>query len=82
METQNLAGLSHTLQTIAAASLIFAACLYISKLNFQAQLAKLPALNYEGGKSTRAIFLQSAKKMYIEGYRQVSCAKPHSSLVC
>jgi hypothetical protein len=73
MDIQHWAGVSHALQTIAAASLVFAACVYLPRLNFKAQLAKLPPLDYEGGINSRTAFLQSAKKMYLAGYQQVGC---------
>jgi hypothetical protein len=73
MEFQNFAGLAHTLQTAAIAALIFAACAYIPKLKYRAQLAKLPVFSgANGGEKHRQGYLNSAKVLYKEGYQKVS----------
>ncbi|CAO2651171.1 Nn.00g094680.m01.CDS01 [Neocucurbitaria sp. VM-36] len=69
MDFQTFAGLSHTLQTVVLAILIFAVCAYFPKLNYRAQLAKLPVLGGPtGGEKQRQTYLSSARNMYDEGY--------------
>ncbi|CBX93028.1 hypothetical protein IAQ61_008757 [Plenodomus lingam] len=72
MELQTYAGLSHTLQTTAIALLIFALCTYWPKLKAKAQLAKLPSLHDSKlmGEDQRQAYLQSCRKMYMEGYQK------------
>ncbi|PSN68834.1 ent-kaurene oxidase [Corynespora cassiicola Philippines] len=71
MEIERFAGLSHTVQTVAVATIIFAACVYLSNVNYRSQLAKLPAFGGAGGNEKhRKAYLQSAKDMYSEGYRK------------
>jgi hypothetical protein len=73
MEFQNLAGLAYTLQTAAIAALIFAACAYVPKFKYRAQLAKLPVFSgANGGEKHRQGYLNSAKVLYNEGYQKVS----------
>lgn len=73
MDFQSLAGLSHTLQTVVVATLIFAACTYLPRINYRAQLARLPVLGeHAAGEKQRQNYLSSAKKMYHEGYTKVS----------
>jgi hypothetical protein len=73
METSTLAGLSHTMQTVAIAALIFAVCAYFPKLQRKSQLGKLPVLGgLETGEKKRQVFLASARKIYEEGYAKVS----------
>jgi hypothetical protein len=68
MEIQTLVGLAHTLQTVAIAALIFAACTFILKLRHRAQLAKLPSISGDG-------YLTSAKELYREGYQKAGPAQ-------
>jgi predicted transposase YbfD/YdcC len=82
MDTQTLAGMAHTLQTVAIAALIFVACAYIPKLKQRAQLAKLPVFEGStGGEKHRQGYLKSAKDLYNEGYQKVRehwlLAHPH-----
>jgi hypothetical protein len=73
METSTLAGLSHTMQTVAIAALIFAVCAYFPKLQRKSQLGKLPVLGgLETGEKKRQVYLASARKIYEEGYAKVS----------
>lgn len=66
-------GVTHTLQTAALAALIFAACALLPKLNYRSHLAKLPVFGGPaGGEKQRQAFLNSARKMYSDGYEQVS----------
>jgi hypothetical protein len=76
METQTLAGISHTLQTVAIATFIFAVCAYFPKLQRKAQLGRLPILSgLETGEKQRQAYLSSAKKIYEDGYAKVSEAR-------
>ncbi|KAH9874985.1 hypothetical protein J1614_004473 [Plenodomus biglobosus] len=72
MELQTYAGFSHTLQTIAIATLVFALCTYLPKLKAKAQLAKLPSLLDSAliGENQRQAYLKSSRKMYMEGYQK------------
>jgi hypothetical protein len=73
METQTLAGLLHTMQTVAIAALVFAVCAYFPKLRRQSQLGKLPSLSgLETGEKQRQAYLASAKNIYEDGYAKVS----------
>jgi len=65
MDFENLAGLAHTFQTIAVASLVFTVFTYAPKLIKRVQLAKLPS---HSGKD----FMTSARKLHKEGYQKVS----------
>lgn len=65
IDFQTLAGLAHTLQTVAIAGLIFAVCAYLPKLKYRSQLSKLPTLSSGG-------YLTSAREKYKEGYQKVS----------
>ena len=71
MELQ-YAGLAHSVQTAVIAALIFAACAFLPKLNYKAQVAKLPVFGGpKSGEKQRQTFLNSAKKIYISGYEKV-----------
>lgn len=63
-----LASLSHTLQTAAIASLVFAFLTLIPRINFAKRLRSFPAYQYEDGSKKRTTYLTSAKKLYLEGY--------------
>jgi hypothetical protein len=72
METQSYAGLSHTLQTVAIATLIFAVCAFIPKLDYRLKLAKLPLFGASSsGEKQRQIFIKSAREIYNDGYKKV-----------
>jgi hypothetical protein len=72
METQSYAGLAHTLQTVAIATLIFAVCAFIPKLDYRLKLAKLPVFGASSsGEKQRQIYIKSAKQMYSDGYKKV-----------
>ena len=72
MDVQYL-GLAHTLQTAAIAALIFAACALVPKLNYKSQLSKLPVFGAEAsGEKQRQVYLQHAKRIYLEGYAKVT----------
>jgi len=72
MDFQTLAGLAHTLQTAAIATLVFAACTYIPKLQQRVQLWRLPCFSGSiGGEKYRQGYLKSAKDLYSEGYQKV-----------
>ena len=65
-------GLTHTLQTAAVAALIFAVCALLPRLNYKSQLAKLPVFGGPAsGEKQRQAYLNSAKKMYLDGYAKV-----------
>ncbi|KAI4626023.1 uncharacterized protein J4E87_001498 [Alternaria ethzedia] len=68
MDSQTMAQLTHTLQTVAIATLFFAVCAYVPKLKRKAQLGSLPVLGGETGEKHRQAYLTSAKKMYEDGY--------------
>lgn len=72
MDSQTMAQLTHTLQTVAIATLFFAVCAYVPKLKRKAQLGSLPVLGGETGEKHRQAYLTSAKKMYEDGYAKVS----------
>ena len=75
METQTLAGLSHTMQTVAIAALTFTVCVYFPKLQRKSQLGKLPVLSgLETGEKQRKAYLAFARKLYEDGYAKVSNA--------
>jgi hypothetical protein len=76
MNLQALSGVSHTLQTVTVATIIFAACVFFSRINYRAQIAKLPALVQPGNREKKRIdYLSSAKSLYAQGYKQVSVAE-------
>ncbi|KAH6611683.1 ent-kaurene oxidase [Boeremia exigua] len=71
MEAISFNGAGHTLQTVAVASLIFSAFLLLSNLRDRFQLAKLPELkSCNSSEQHRMAYMQSALKMYSDGYRQ------------
>lgn len=73
MDVQTFTGLTHTLQTVAVAALLFAACVYLPKIDQNAHVAKLPAFHKAISSEThRKEYLKSAKRMYREGYEKVS----------
>jgi hypothetical protein len=81
MDVQTLAGLAHTLQTAAIATLVIAVCAYIPKLRYKAQLAKLPVFDEStNGEKHYQSYLQSAKAMYMHGYKKVRLSQEHSVL--
>ncbi|KAF2622679.1 cytochrome P450 monooxygenase-like protein, partial [Macroventuria anomochaeta] len=64
-------GLAHTIQTAAIAALLFAACALLPKLNYRSHLAKLPVFGGSAsGEKQRQAYLNSAKKMYLDGYEK------------
>lgn len=71
MEVQTFQGVARFAQTLAIAGLIFAACYYFPRINFLAQLGKLPAFGAERGEKQRTEFLKHGKDLYLEGYRKV-----------
>lgn len=72
LDFDNLTGWSHTLQTIAIASLVFAVCTFLPNLQYKAQLAKIPIFGGPGsGEKQRQSYLNSAKKIYSDGYEKV-----------
>lgn len=65
--------LAHTLQKAAVAVLIFAVCAFLPKLNYRSHMAKLPVFGGPAsGEKQRQAYLNSAKKMYLEGYEKVN----------
>ena len=73
MELQVLSGVSHTLQTVTVVTIIFAACIFLSQINYRTQIAKLPALVQPGNSEKKRVdYLNSAKGLYAQGYKQVS----------
>lgn len=72
METQSYAGLAHTLQTVAIATLVFAVFALIPKFDYQLKLSKLPIFGgTTRGEKQRQIYLKSGKQMYHDGYKKV-----------
>jgi hypothetical protein len=71
METSNLVSVTHTLQTVAIAALIFALVLCIPQINLKTQLARLPSYTYDNSEK-RKTYLSHAKKLYSDGYKQVT----------
>src|ERR1700709_525384 len=72
MEVQLFTGLTQTLQTVAIAALVFAACFYLQKIHHSAQIAKLPAFhNAISSETHRKEYLKSARSMYKEGCEKV-----------
>ncbi|KAH7398762.1 ent-kaurene oxidase [Phaeosphaeria sp. MPI-PUGE-AT-0046c] len=70
-EFQTFGSLAHTLQTAALAAIIFAVCASLPKLKYKAQLSRLPTLGGPtSGEHHRKGFLQSARQMYADGYKQ------------
>jgi len=81
MELQVLSAVPHTLQTVTVATLIFAACFFLSQINYQAKIAKLPALVQPGNSEKKRVdYLNSAKNLYAQGYKQVSIAEADSAI--
>ncbi|KAJ4297925.1 hypothetical protein N0V90_005824 [Kalmusia sp. IMI 367209] len=70
MEVQTFAGLAHSFQTLALAALVFAACVYLPRINYNAQLAKLPAFGATSGEKQRNDYLKHGKRLYSEGYQK------------
>ncbi|EUC27053.1 hypothetical protein COCCADRAFT_10237 [Bipolaris zeicola 26-R-13] len=68
MDPQTVELVVRTLQTTAIVSVIFAACAFIPRLHYRAQIKKLPALTLQGDTKARNDFIISAKKLYKEGY--------------
>lgn len=72
MEVQ-YSGLAHTLQTVAIATLVFAACALLPKLNYRSKMAKLPVFGGQAsGEKQRQTFLFNAKKIYLDGYEKAT----------
>jgi hypothetical protein len=71
MEVQHLTGVSHTLQTLAFASIIITVLWYLPRFNLKAQLRKLPPYIYEDGSNKSTTYLTSAKRLYVDGYQKV-----------
>lgn len=72
MDPQNVNGFSHTLTTVMIASLIFSAFVLLSKFRHQLAMVKLPAYKSLGSSEQhRLAYMQSALKMYSDGYTQV-----------
>lgn len=76
MDVLTSSGFAHTLQTVAFATIIFAACVLLPKINYRTQLAKLPAYGSPASEKQRQAYLKSAAKMYREGYEKVSLSRP------
>lgn len=73
MEITTYNGLSHTLTTVIIASLVFPAYFLFLKAKERFHLAKLPVLRYSrNSEQHRLAYMQSALKMYSDGYKQVS----------
>jgi hypothetical protein len=72
-------GASHTLQTVAIASLFFAVLWFLPQISFQTQLRKLPAYVYAPSSKRRTTYLQSARKLYADGYKKVCTDLEHLS---
>jgi hypothetical protein len=70
MGVQIYQGFAHSAQTVVIAALVFVACYYLPKLNFKAQIAKLPSFSQDG-KKQRNEYLQHGKSMYLQGYEKV-----------
>ncbi|KAF2740990.1 cytochrome P450 [Polyplosphaeria fusca] len=72
MELQSIAGFSHTVQTAAVATIIFAACICFSQINWYKQFSKLPAFTGNQGSfdTRRKAYHKSARQMYTDGYAQ------------
>jgi hypothetical protein len=75
----HITGFTHSLQTVAIATLFFAICWLVPKLSYHVQLAKLPVFgNEEKGEKQRQLYLNSAKKLYDEGYQKARIyVSPH-----
>ncbi|KAE8822083.1 hypothetical protein PTNB85_10522 [Pyrenophora teres f. teres] len=63
MDSQALAQLTHRLQAVAIATLIFAICAYVHRLKRKAQLGSLPALSTLSGEKQRQAYLTSATQI-------------------
>lgn len=74
MDPQTVELVVRTLQTTAIVSVIYAACAFIPRLHYRAQIKKLPALTLQGDTKARNDFITSAKKLYKEGYSKVGLA--------
>lgn len=78
MEFQAFAGATHTLQTLAAAVLVFAICAYLPKLQYRSQVAKLPLFGTtSAGEKQRKEYIASSKQIYIGGYQKVTYSIVH-----
>ena len=80
-ELQSLNSVPHTLQTVALATLIFAVCIFFSQINFYAQFRKIPAYtgNRGSSKKRQTAYLESARKFYEDGYKQVRLSRKSPS---
>jgi hypothetical protein len=84
MELHLLSGVSQTLQTVAIATIIFSACLFLSQVNFRAQLAMamLPAVAQPGNREKKRLsYLHAAKGLYAQGYKQVSVSEEIDQII-
>ncbi|OGM49897.1 hypothetical protein ABOM_001529, partial [Aspergillus bombycis] len=71
MDGQYISEISHNVQTATWAVVVFAAFVLISRVHYQAQLAKLPAFEIgKGNEKWRRTYLESARKLYQEGYKK------------
>lgn len=70
MELQVSSGIARYLPTAAIGLLVFATLWLLPRINFYAQLRKIPSYIYEDG-GKRSTYLQSAKKLYNGGYQKV-----------
>ncbi len=73
MDIQTFAGFSHSLQTIAAAVLVFVICAYVPTLTYTFKVTRLPVFGGpRTGEKQRQKFMSSAKSIYEEAYTKVS----------
>lgn len=70
-----LLGIGHSAQTVAIATVFFLGFFLFTKVNFNAQLRKLPAIGAGKGETYRKRFLEQGKAMYEDGYKKVSVTK-------
>jgi len=64
--------LIYNLQAVAFVVLISAICLLFPRINYRAQLARLPILNgAASSEEQRKAFLESAHHLYLDGYKKV-----------
>ncbi|KAK3215156.1 hypothetical protein GRF29_19g2392484 [Pseudopithomyces chartarum] len=65
-----LLGIGHSAQTVAIATVFFLGFFLFTKVNFNAQLRKLPAIGAGKGETYRKRFLEQGKAMYEDGYKK------------
>ncbi|KAJ5350813.1 hypothetical protein N7541_008540 [Penicillium brevicompactum] len=70
MENPYASGIVRALQTTALVAVVFGSFVFISWLNHKIQLGKLPVIDvHAGGDEWRKTYLQSARKLYRDGYQ-------------